>query len=96
VSDFRAPSVAYPGNQAGDITVRSTPGRSGEIVFEIVDRGLGGPPESHYTGQQLRHPPDARLSQSGEYRFELRYRIRPSISWPVGSARGATGGYSRI
>ena len=38
---------AYPEDQAGDITVRSATGESGEVLIEVVDRGVGGPPALH-------------------------------------------------
>lgn len=38
---------AYPEDQAGDITVRSTTRESGEVFIEVVDRGVGAPPASH-------------------------------------------------
>ena len=37
---------AYPEDQVGEITVRSTPAVSGELLVEVIDRGVGGSPAS--------------------------------------------------
>ncbi|WP_309646501.1 sensor histidine kinase [Phenylobacterium sp.] len=39
---INALKYAYPADQAGDITVRSAPVETGDLVIEVVDHGLGG------------------------------------------------------
>lgn len=41
---MNALKYAYPVDHPGEITVRSTAGASGELLIEVVDRGVGGPP----------------------------------------------------
>jgi two-component sensor histidine kinase len=40
---MNALKYAYPDDHAGQIIVRSTPAESGELLIQVIDRGLGGP-----------------------------------------------------
>lgn len=43
---MNALKYAYPVDQPGEITVRSTAGPSGALLVEVIDRGVGGLPAS--------------------------------------------------
>lgn len=43
---MNALKYAYREDEAGDITVRCTPGDSGKFLIEVADRGVGGLPDS--------------------------------------------------
>jgi len=43
---MNALKYAYPEDQEGEITVRSTPGKPGELLIEVIDRGVGALPAS--------------------------------------------------